>query len=120
MTKLTAYITGFVLSLVLTVLPLALLRMHEAGGHAFPTHEMLYAAFVLFAILQLLVQLFFFFHMDEEARPRWNLTALCFALLVVTIVVGGTLWIMHNLSHMQHDAQLPFIHGAITPAGSND
>ncbi len=70
--------------------------------------------------VQMLVQLFFFLHMDEEAQPRWNMMALCFALLVVAIVVGGTLWIMSNLSHGQHDTATPFIEGAITPAGSND
>jgi cytochrome o ubiquinol oxidase operon protein cyoD len=120
MKKLTAYITGFVLSVVLTILPAVLLWMHEAAHHAFPTHEVMYAAFVLFAILQLCVQLSFFLHMDEEARPRLNLMALCFALLIVGIVVGGTLWIMENLSHMQHGSQVPFIGGTITPQESND
>lgn len=120
MTKLTAYITGFVLSLTLTALPLVLLWMHETGDHAFPAHQMLYAAFVAFAVLQLCVQLSFFLHIEDEARPRWNLMALCFALLVVGIVVGGTLWIMNNLSHMQHGTEVPFIHGSITPEHSND
>ncbi len=81
---------------------------------------MLLAAFVLFAVLQLVVQLYYFLHMSEEARPRWNLQVLCFALVVVAIVVGGTLWIMYNLSHGQHEAQLPFIHDVVTPEGSND
>ncbi len=120
MTKLTAYITGFVLSLTLTALPLVLLWMHEASGHAIPGHEMMYAAFVLCAVLQMFVQLSFFLHLDEEARPRWNLMALCQALLVAAIVVGGTLWIMGNLSHGQRETALPFIHGSITPEHSND
>mgnify|MGYP001558750170 CR=1 FL=1 len=119
MTRLTAYITGFALSIVLTVLPLVLLWMHEAGGHAYPSHTMMYAAFVLFAVLQMGVQLYFFLHMGEEARPRFNLMALSFALIVVAIVVGGTLWIMDNLSRGQHE-QLPFIEGVVTPATSND
>lgn len=127
MKKLTAYILGFVMSVALTILPLILLWMHEAAHHAFPTHEVMYAAFVLFAILQLFVQLSFFLHLDEEARPRLNLVALCFALLVVGIVVGGTLWIMDNLSHMQHESAVPvpvsgvpFINGTITPQESAD
>lgn len=120
MTKLTAYISGFVLSVVLTVLPLILLWMHEAGGHTFPTHTMLFAAFVVFAVLQMFVQLSFFLHMEDEARPRWNLMALCFALLVVAIVVGGSLWIMRTVSHGQHETDVPFIHGSVTPQGSND
>ncbi len=124
MTRLASYITGFVLSIVLTVLPLVLLWMHEAGGHAYPSHTMMYAAFVLFAVLQMVVQLYFFLHMGEEARPRFNLMALCFALIVVAIVVGGTLWIMDNLSHPSTSSgqadTLPFIEGVITPATSND
>jgi cytochrome o ubiquinol oxidase operon protein cyoD len=127
MTKLASYITGFVLSVALTIVPLALLWMHEAGGHAFPSHEALYALFTIFAVAQMLVQLYFFLHVGHETGPRWNLAALCFALLVVAILVGGTLWIMQNLSHMQEQSQLPvlpsrvpFIEGAITPAGSND
>ena len=120
MKKLTAYMVGFALSLALTGLPVLMLWMHEAGNHAFPSHEAMYAAFALFAVLQLLVQLSFFLHMDEEERPRWNLAALCLALLVVGIVVGGTLWIMEDLSHMKHDAAVPFINGEITPENSND
>lgn len=120
MTRLTAYILGFVLSVVLTLVPALLLWMHEEGGHTYPSHEMMYAMFVLFAVLQLGVQLYFFLHIGEEKRPRFNLMALCFALVVVGIVAGGTLWIMDNLSRMQHAEGIPFIEGAVTPATSND
>lgn len=119
MTRLASYIIGFVLSVALTLLPLALLWMHEAGGHAFPSHAVMYAAFVLCAVLQMGVQLSFFLHVEDEKRPRWNLLALSFALLVVAIVVGGTLWIMNNLSHGQ-EAHVPFIMNKITPEASND
>lgn len=126
MTKLAAYILGFVLSVILTLLPLGLLWVHDGSGHTTPSHGVMYATFVLFAVLQLFVQLYFFLHMGEEARPRWNLMALCFALVIVAIVVGGTLWIMNNLSRAQEgrlpvpESRVPFIEGAITPAGSND
>ncbi len=119
MTKLTAYIVGYVLSVALTLLPLGLLWMHEASGHTLPAHAAMFLAFVLCAVLQMLVQLYFFLHLGEEKRPRWNFMALCFALLTVGIVVGGTLWIMDNLSHGQ-EAHTPFIEGVITPATSND
>jgi len=127
MTRLASYITGFALSILLTVLPLVLLWMYETGAAPLSLAAM-YGAFVLFALLQLGVQLYFFLHMGEEARPRYNLMALAFALIVVGIVVGGTLWIMQNLSHMQHaagapapdSAEVPFIMGEITPQGSND
>ncbi len=119
MTKLTAYITGFVFSIVLTLVPVGLLFVYHSGEQTLLSPAILYGAFVLFAVLQLLVQLTFFLHMDQEARPRLTLMTLCFALLVVAILVGGTLWIMDNLSY-GHEEHQPFIEGVITPATSND
>lgn len=120
MTRLTSYIVGFVLSVVLTFAPIYLLWMHEVGAHAYPSHAVMYISFVAAALLQLLVQLYFFLHLGEERNPRYNLQALCFALIVVVILVGGTLWIMQELKVRGHSEHQPFIHGVVTPQNSND
>jgi cytochrome o ubiquinol oxidase operon protein cyoD len=114
------YIIGYILSILLTLLAPAALWLHEAMDHQFPTHPQVYMIFVVLALLQLFVQLSFFLHVDQEAKPRWNLTALTFALIVVAILVGGTLWIMHNLSHGQMGSMQPFIDNQITPQNEND
>src|SRR5690349_10067385 len=95
------YVIGFCLSVLLTLSAAALAWMHAARSHQFLSHELLMVLFVVFAVMQLLVQLHFFLHLGEERRPRWNFMALWFAAVVVAILVGGTLWIMHNLSHGQ-------------------
>jgi cytochrome o ubiquinol oxidase operon protein cyoD len=59
----------------------------------------LVAVIVGLAIIQLFVQLFFFLHLGEESKPRWNLMVLLFAAMVVIIVVFGSLWIMNNLNY---------------------
>lgn len=120
MTRLASYITGYALSVVLTMAPVYLLWMHEEADHAYPSHEVLFAAFVIAALLQLGVQLYFFLHLGEERSPRYNLMALCFALVVVGILVGGTLWIMHELKVRGHVHHVPYIGGVITPQNSND
>jgi cytochrome o ubiquinol oxidase operon protein cyoD len=51
------------------------------------------------AVVQLFVQLYFFLHMGDESKPRWNLMAFLFMLLVLVIVVFGSLWIMKNLDY---------------------
>jgi len=56
------------------------------------------------ALVQLVVQLVLFLHVGQEEKPRFNLLALSFGLITVVILVGGTLWIMQNLMHMQHVA----------------
>ena len=95
------YIIGFGLSVVLTLAAFWLVHQHLLSNHIFPSHTLLAALLVLFAIAQLFVQLIFFLHVGQEQKPRWNLAALVFALIIVAILVGGTLWIMHNLEHGQ-------------------
>ena len=51
------------------------------------------------AVAQFLVQMVLFLHIGEEPRPRWKLLVLGFMLGVVLILVGGSIWIMNNLSY---------------------
>ncbi len=89
---LRSYITGFVISILLTLIPYFVVVKHLLTGY------MLVAAIVLFGITQLLVQLVFFLHLSPKAKAKWNLIALVFTALIVIILVVGTLWIMNNLS----------------------
>lgn len=88
-----SYVVGFVMSLELT-LAAYLLVVNQVLDR-----RMLLAVIVGLAIAQLLVQLTFFLHLGRESKPRWNLTVLLFAALVVIILVFGSLWIMNNLNY---------------------
>jgi cytochrome o ubiquinol oxidase subunit IV len=101
MTTLTTYIIGFVLSLLCTGAAFGLAFMHERTGHSAPSHELALVLFIVLAVGQLMVQVLYFLHLSEESRPRWRLLSLLGALLTVSIIVGGTWWIMDNLSHGQ-------------------
>jgi cytochrome o ubiquinol oxidase operon protein cyoD len=50
-------------------------------------------------VVQILVHLAFFLHIDFKTTPRENLVALAFALVLIFIMVGGSLWIMFDLYH---------------------
>ena len=120
MKNIRTYLFGFVLSLTLTVGGFALVAAHVASEHAFISHELAMTLLVAFAITQLIVQLTLFLHVGDEPKPKWNLMALAFAIVVVTILVGGTLWIMTNLSHMAGHSELPFAGSEINPQTEND
>ena len=90
---LVSYTTGFALSLILTALAFAAVQFTWATGWSI----IILLAFL--AVLQLLVQLIFFLHLGEEKKPRWNLTSLLFASMVIIIIVFGSLWIMKNLNY---------------------
>ena len=87
------YLIGIVLALILTVIPFGLV----AAG-ALPRQTTLVAIAVL-AIVQILVHLRFFLHIDFKSTPRENLMALAFAVVLIGIMVGGSLWIMFDLYH---------------------
>ncbi|MDB5178616.1 MAG: putative cytochrome ubiquinol oxidase chain cyoD [Patescibacteria group bacterium] len=95
----TSYVVGFVLSVLLTLGAYFVVAQHLPGEHPWLSHRVLIGAVVGLAVIQLMVQLFFFLHLGRESKPRWNLTVFLFALMVVTIVVGGSLWIMKNLDY---------------------
>lgn len=90
----TSYATGFVLSLVLTLIPFWVV-MHGLLSHA--------AALILIsgaAILQILVHLRYFLHLDASSEARWNLLALLLTVMIMVLFVGGTMWIMYHLHYL--------------------
>lgn len=90
---LRSYATGFILSVVLTAIPF-LVVMHNALGH-------LGTVIVIFslAVIQMLVHLHYFLHLDASSRARWNVLAMLFTVSITFLVIGGTLWIMYNLNY---------------------
>ena len=88
-----AYLTGLALALLLTAIPFALV-----GFELLPRTPALVAVAVM-AVVQMLVHLRYFLHLDLTYTPRENLLALCFAGILIVIMIGGSLWIMFDLYH---------------------
>ncbi len=93
----TSYIIGFALSILITVAAFLIV-----GNKVFPIMG-LYLSITVLALLQLLVQLSFFLHLNFKSEGRWNLMAFIFTLIVVLILVFGSMWIMYSLNYnMMH------------------
>ncbi len=92
-TSFKSYLIGFILSIVLTLIPYFLVTNTPLNK------EVLLAIVLGVALLQLVVQLIFFLHLGREEKPRWNLIMLISTLGVVVIVVAGALWIMYHLNY---------------------
>ncbi len=96
--KSSSYILGFVFSLLLTGAAYILV-VH----HVLQTPATVVILLVL-AALQCGVQFGFFFHFKKGADARERLLTLGFAVLVVSIIIVGSLWIMTHLhERMQGD-----------------
>ena len=82
------YIIGFILSIVLTVAALFLTLNSVMSVTA------LIVTILVLACLQIVVQLFFFMHINEGEGPAYHVVALSFALLFTVVIIGGSIWIM--------------------------
>jgi len=89
-----SYITGFILSMVLTVIAFGLVIQ----GEAIP-RGIVFAGIFVAGTVQMLVHLYYFLHLNTSSTARWNLLALVFTLLIMILFVGGSLWIMSNLNY---------------------
>jgi cytochrome o ubiquinol oxidase operon protein cyoD len=90
-----SYVIGFVLSVVLTAAAFGLVMQQVFG----PIESII--AIAVLAFVQILVHLVFFLHMNTSSSQRWNLLSLASAVLVAVILIGGTLWVLHNVgAHM--------------------
>lgn len=94
-----AYVTGFLLSLIFTLIAWGIVNRHVTNGHHLYSHLFINILVLSLAILQLVVQLIFFLHLGREKKPRWNLQALLAAVGIIIILVVGSIWIMDNLNY---------------------
>jgi len=85
------YLIGFFLSVVLTAIPfwLVMARPLDAGPTA--------ALIVGFAVVQIVVHMIYFLHMNARSEGGWTMIALIFTLIVVAIALSGSMWVMHHL-----------------------
>lgn len=88
-----SYVTGFVLSIFLTLFPYFIVVKHMLGEQGS------FFAVVLFGVVQLFVQVIFFLHLSKKSRPLWNMVVLAFTVFVVSFLVIGSIWIMYNLNY---------------------
>ena len=86
-----SYVIGFIAAVVLSVIPFWLV-----ASHVLPPRPTLLVIGVA-AVLQVLVHLRFFLHLDVTTTPKENLLALVFTALLIFLMVGGSFWIMFDL-----------------------
>jgi cytochrome o ubiquinol oxidase operon protein cyoD len=91
--EIKSYLLGFVLSIILTIVPFLLVIQK-----IFPS-KLNYIFLLLCSISQIIVHFIYFLHVDFSAEERWNLITLLFVIVIIFIVVFGSIWIMRNLNH---------------------
>jgi cytochrome o ubiquinol oxidase operon protein cyoD len=88
--SLTSYMVGFLLSLALTGLSFGAVMSRVVPQH------LILSAIVGLAVAQLLVQLILFLHLGSAPAQRNNSVIFVLTAMLITIIVAGSLWVMHN------------------------
>ena len=89
--SLRGYLAGYVVAALLTIA-----SFHAAQTDAL-TPSSVTAAITVLAIAQMLVHLIFFLHISTSPHQRTNILAFAVTMLIVSMIVAGSLWIMSHL-----------------------
>ena len=92
--SLKEYVIGFVLAVVLTGIPFWLVM-----GNVFESSTTTALLILSFMVVQIVVHMVFFLHMNFHSEGGWNMLALIFTLVLVFITLAGSLWVMISLNN---------------------
>lgn len=87
------YVIGFVLSVILTAIPFWLVM-----GDVLDSKSATGFIIMGFAVVQIVVHMIYFLHMNAKSDEGWTLMALIFTIILVVITLVGSLWVMHHLN----------------------
>jgi cytochrome o ubiquinol oxidase subunit IV len=90
---LKSYLTGFILSVILTAIPFWVV-MDKVFDQSSTT------ALVVLALgaVQIVVHMIYFLHMNTRSEGGWTMLALIFTIAMVVITLAGSLWVMYHLN----------------------
>ena len=87
------YMTGFILSVILTAIPFWLVM-----GGVFESRLLTAVLVMGLAAVQIVVHMVYFLHMNTRSEGGWTMLALIFTIIIVVIALSGSLWVMHHLN----------------------
>ena len=87
------YVKGFILAVVLTAIPFYLVMNNVIQDRSM-------AVLVLggFAIVQIVVHMVYFLHMNGKIQGGWTMLSTIFTVVFVAIAIAGTLWVMFHMN----------------------
>lgn len=88
-----SYTIGFVLAVILTIIPFWLVMEGNLSDDA------TLAAIFILAFVQLIVHIYFFLHLNASKEQRLNLMIFLYTGLVLAIILVGNAWIFVNIHH---------------------
>ena len=99
------YVKGFILAVILTAIPFYLVM-----NNVITDRSTAVLVLGLFAIVQVLVHMVYFLHMNGKIQGGWTMLSTIFTVIFLAIAISGTLWVMFHMNtnmmpgHEMHQA----------------
>ncbi|BCG49600.1 cytochrome o ubiquinol oxidase subunit IV [Candidatus Profftella armatura (Diaphorina cf. continua)] len=90
------YIIGFFLSLILTVIPF-IISFNKNNN--FLNVNIIKFIILSCAILQIIIHMIYFLHMNIKSENGWIILSFIFTLILIVIMFFGSIWVMYHLNH---------------------
>ncbi|MCJ8508880.1 cytochrome o ubiquinol oxidase subunit IV [Rhizobium lemnae] len=88
-----SYMTGFILSVILTAIPFWLVM-----GDVLESRALTVGIIIIFGGIQMVVHMIYFLHMNTRSEGGWTMLAMIFTIIIVVIMLAGSMWVMHHLN----------------------
>jgi cytochrome o ubiquinol oxidase subunit IV len=88
-----SYIIGFLLSVVLTAIPFWLVM-----SGVIKSNQTTAAIVLAFALVQIVVHMIYFLHMNGKSESGWTMMAMVFTIVVIVITMSGSMWVMYHMN----------------------
>lgn len=89
----SGYMLGFMASVFLTAIPFWLVM-----GDVFSSRGTTVLIILAFALVQILVHMVYFLHMNFQSEGGWTMLSLIFTVILLFITLAGSLWVMHHMN----------------------
>jgi cytochrome o ubiquinol oxidase operon protein cyoD len=89
----SGYMLGFMASVFLTAIPFWLVM-----GDVFSSRNTTVLIILAFALVQILVHMVYFLHMNFQSEGGWTMLSLIFTVILLFITLAGSLWVMHHMN----------------------
>jgi cytochrome o ubiquinol oxidase operon protein cyoD len=89
----SGYMIGFFLSIILTAIPFAVVM-----GDVFENRTTTVVVIAFFAVVQIIVHMVYFLHMNGKVEGGWTLMSTIFTIVFVAVTLAGTLWVMYHMN----------------------
>ena len=92
--SLHGYLLGFALAAILTAIPFFIVM-----ANVFSSSRVTGLVLLALAIVQIVVHVIYFLHVDFQSEGGWNMLSIVFTLVLAVIALSGSIWIMYHLDH---------------------